>query len=175
VGGAIGAVVALIVAGVGLAGDRLFDGDGLVGVGVAGIPVGFIVGRTFLPQVRRGSWGHALLVGAGVGLVAPPLGALEILIASSLVTDARSTGLGGLDPLVFALAFGAYAFAFSFVAVVATIPAGIVWSILARALPDRALAAARMPRLISRLGLRHAAVVIVVALVATAIIRATGT
>ena len=151
--GLVGVAVSLLVSGIGLAiGDvdgsnSLTSLSGLVPLGLAGAPIAFLLGRAFLPSVRSSGWAGAVGVGVGIGLVAPPLGAVEILLLSGV--RAALEGTGGGEPittLLTPLVLLPIAIAYSFIAVVATVPAGIVWALLVRALPDGLLRRARMPR-----------------------------
>jgi hypothetical protein len=103
-----------------------------------------------------------------LALLAPPLGAVELL-AAGIVWPATSGSVSGLWVVVLL----PYALVFSFVALVMTVPAGIAWAIVARAVPDGAVNALRMPAPFDRLGLRHAllAAVIVIAALELALRR----
>lgn len=152
-GGLLGALVSLAVAGVGLVvrapsdGGIRFDIDRLVGLGLLGVPVGFVLGYAACNAVRSTGWRGALGIGVGIGFVAPPLGAIEILLIAgiSAALDIARTGAPTVS-LVAPLLLLVYAVAFSFIAVVVTIPAGIAWALAVRGLSERAFAAARIGR-----------------------------
>ncbi|HYH92551.1 MAG TPA: hypothetical protein VD763_05270, partial [Candidatus Saccharimonadales bacterium] len=65
-GGLLGALVSLAVAGVGLVvrapsdGGITFDIDRLVGLGLLGVPVGFVLGYAACNAVRSTGWRGAL-------------------------------------------------------------------------------------------------------------------
>jgi hypothetical protein len=159
IGGLIGAVVSLAVSGVGLLiGDTgepasaFFLDGGLVGLGLAGIPVAFLAGRALLPQGRAGGTGQGLAVGLMLGLLAPPLGAVLILFGA-VVPGPSSVGLDDALGLLVLLPFAAV---FSYVASVVTVPAGLAWAVLVRALPEEAFRRWEAPAPVARLGARHA-------------------
>jgi hypothetical protein len=170
-GGVIGALASAIVAALAFAIGRATDEDAstVVVVGLLGIPIGFVLGRAALPWVRSGGWSTALGVGALVGLAAPPLGAMEIVLGGGAL--GAVSGFGGCDvpPMLAAAIVTMYAIPFSFVAVVVTIPAALVWAIATRAVPASWLRHARMPRSIARFGVRHLAMALVVVLVVVAL------
>jgi hypothetical protein len=172
-GGLVGALVAAGVSGIGLvlgpdtdAGIVFLSDGALVELGLFGVPIGFLVGRALLPAARAEGIGWALLVGLGFGVIAPPLGAIEIVLAA-LWPGATSTGVG--DTAIGLVALLPIAMAYSFVAAVVTLPAGIAWTLLVRAIPDAAFPAFEMPRAIARLGARHAIALGLLVLVAASL------
>ena len=60
---------------------------GPFGVGIAGAPVAALLGWCLSPSIVSGSWRRAAAIGVGAGLLAAPLGLLELLYVA---------GLGGL-------------------------------------------------------------------------------
>ena len=180
VGGLIGAAIPALVAVVAVAsGDRpalTLDGllalDGVAGISIAGMPIGFLVGRALLPFARRGGWRQALGSGLMAGIVAPPLGAIGVLVVAAL-TDSFSADTEPWVPVAY-LVLTPLAIIFGYAAAVVTLPVGIAWGLLVRAVPPTWLERARMPSPIDRLGARHAvlllgAVLVVVNLVRSAI------
>ena len=173
-GGLVGGLVSLGVAAVGLVaggapsdGALLDLGGGFFGIGLLGVPIGVLVGRALLPAARGGGLGRGLLVGLGFGLIAPPLGAIEIVVGS-LWPTANSTGDVG-EATLGMLVLLPIAIVYSFVALVATVPAGLAWALLVRVIPAAILRRLEMPDPVSRLGARHALLVAVIALVAVAL------
>jgi len=175
VGGVAGVAAAVSVGVVGAVLHLLgaIDGESIVQVAVAGLPVGFVVGRHFLPFARSSGWRQALLVGGVVGWLAPPIGAIVVLIAMAwpgeyteyLCTPRLHTiaGVIALYPL---------AAIFSFVAVVVTLPAGLAWGVMVRAIPERTLIRARMPGPVAALGVRHGVIVVAIGAVVLLLVDA---
>ena len=64
-----------------------------------------------------------------------------------------------------------YAIPFSFIAVVVTVPAGLIWGVTIRLIPGGWLGAARMPTAIARFGVRHAVLILGAALAVSAIVQ----
>jgi hypothetical protein len=163
IGGAIGAMVALATSVVLLVGTRMLgSGDAAwAWIGVLGVPVAFVLGRHLLPLARSERWRGAITVGLLVGWLAPPLGAIEIVygLAAANAFDASST------PSILAFVLVPYAIAFSFVAVVITLPAGVVWAIVVRLVRDDTLLARRAPAWLEAFGARHVALLLAIVLV----------
>jgi hypothetical protein len=160
VGGALGVTASLAVAigavGIGAASDLgsgWIDPEFIASVGILGAPIGWVLGRAALPLARDGGWAQALAVGFGVALVAPPLGGLAWLVVA-LIEDAAGPADCGSSPLSAVLLLP-FILPWSYLALVATVPAALLWGVLARLVPAASLAAARMPPLVSRLGTRH--------------------
>jgi hypothetical protein len=159
-GGLVGAMCSIAVAAFGwlVLGSSLddeaslFGQESLVWVGLLGAPIGYLLGRALMPTARSGGWGTALLTGVGFGLAAPPLGAIEILALASTPIGGPG-GLGSGGPAV--MMFLPFALVFSYAAVIATVPAGLLWSVVVRALSPATLARLAAPRAIERLGARH--------------------
>jgi hypothetical protein len=171
VGGLIGAIASIVVAVVASAAGWTLDwfDEGFVFViGLLGMPVGFILGRAAFPSARADGWRDAVGMGVLIGFAAPPLGAVVLVLGSGALDGVSGFG-SCLPPVLLASLLLMYAIPFSFIAVVVTIPAGLLWGVAARAVPDRWLRAARMPAPIARLGVRHAALVATAVLVAVAI------
>lgn len=168
VGGLVGALASLGVAAVGVALGETREPDAdwldldLIGLGIGGLPVGFMLGRALLPWTRSAGWKTALGAGVAAGFVAPPLGAV-VLLALALVQSAWSLEAALVFPYLLA-----FALPYSYVAIVATLPAGVAASLVGRALPGELLRRARMPWPVSKLGVRHALAVLAVAAVAAA-------
>jgi len=154
-GGAAGALASLAV---GLAPPVLglvsanSDPSSSLEIGLLGMPVGFVLGRAFFPGARSGGWSWALWVGAGIGLVAPPLGAIESVLGPALLPPHPATSYSVPAAVVFLL----IAIPFSYIAVVLTIPAGLVWATLVRLIPQDVPPRLRAPKAVERLGVRHA-------------------
>jgi hypothetical protein len=174
-GGAIGAAASLLAALVAALVSSGEAGDGLtsltndwLAIGLLGIPIGFALGRQLLPTARSGGWGTALMTGVGLGLAAPPLGAIEILLGWGLVPPngvGSPAGLGTLVLLPFAIPI-------SFVAVVMTVPVGIAWAIAARLVGQEWLERVAAPAWLAAFGIRHAVLLVVVLVIAGPLARA---
>jgi len=155
-GGAAGALASLAV---GLAARVLglvsanSEPSSSLEIGLLGMPVGFVLGRAFFPGARSGGWSWALLVGAGIGLVAPPLGAIEIMLGPALLPPDLATSAYSVPA---AVVFLLIAIPFSYIAVVLTIPAGLVWATLVWLIPQDVPPRLRVPKAVERLGVRHA-------------------
>jgi len=145
VGGLIGAIVCL---GVYLAavssipngsssGGGFFSWDFLTMVGVGGLPIAILGGRALLPAARSGGWLTAIAVGLGFGLLAPPLGGIEVIVFE-IAQSAGSSSRSGGDVLSL-LALSPIVLIYSYVVVVVTVPAGILWALIVRAIPQRGL------------------------------------
>ena len=168
VGGVIGAVASVVVAGVAsIAGwvmGALDDGT-ILSVGVLGMPVGFVLGRAALPSAREDGWWNAVGMGLLIAFAAPPLGAIELVLGGGALGDVSRFGGCDVPPVLAASVLLMYAIPFSFIAVVLTIPAGIVWALATFVVPDGWLRRARMPRPIAALGVRHLVILATVAVV----------
>lgn len=158
-GGAIGALVAGTVAlGAAVVGqvtilppEAITVANAVAVVCALGIPVGFGLGRQLFPSARSQGWRHALAVGLAFGWTAPFLGAIEILAAGLLVPWAKPVvGLGpdGIWFLPIALPV-------SLIAAPVTLPVGVAWGLLARAVPPSAVRRAQIAPPWDRLGVRH--------------------
>lgn len=159
-GGVIGAMVSAVAAGVlyKISGETDPTKDAATVVALLGIPIAFALGRALLPEVRSGGWGWALWIGIAVGLIAPPIGAVVILLGPALLpAGVVSPGFNAFN-----LAILPIALPFSYIAVPITIPVGVIWAVVARRLPEGDLTAQRAPRWLERLGVRHALVGLVV-------------
>jgi len=176
IGGLVGAVASLVFA----LGSLLVDGATTIDVGVLtmvgllGVPVGFVLGRAALPWARDDGWRHAAVVGLALGWAAPPLGALEIVVAMGLLEDNGGVAAAiscSTPGLVGALILLLYAVPVSFIAIAVTIPVGIMWGLATRALPDRWLQRARMPSTIAALGVRHVVLILAVIVLAVAVVQ----
>ena len=163
VGGLAGALSSLVAAGViaVVSGDANPTGNPAVLIPLLGIPIGFALGRQLFPLARSGGWATALTAGLLFGWIAPPIGAIEILLGPALlVRTPAEAGLGtfGWFGLVFIVPL---ALLFSYIAVFITIPVGVAWAVLLKLVPDEAVARLRAPRAIERLGVRHLVIVLV--------------
>lgn len=134
----------------------------LVFVGLLGAPIGWILGRTALPLARGGGWVQALAVGFGIAWLAPPMGAAAWIVVA-LVEDGFGSTDCGSSVLKGVLLLPVIAM-YSYLALVATIPVGLLWGILVRLVPAAALRDARMPPLIARFGTRHLLGLLVIAI-----------
>lgn len=151
VGGAIGALVSLLAAFVADAAgshNPLVLTIDWVAIGLLGAPIGFALGRQLLPTARSGGWGKTMLTGLGVGLAAPPLGALEILLGWSLVPSGQGVTAPGFGVVVLL----PFAIPFSYAAVVLTVPVGLAWAVAVRLVPRGLLERAAAPRWLAEVG-----------------------
>jgi hypothetical protein len=167
-GGAIGAAVALAAAAVaGVVATQAQQVDATwAWIALLGVPVAFVLGRQLFPLARSDGWFRALGVGLLLGWIAPPAGAIEIvygLMTAASVQEPGITALWSVLLLPFALVV-------SFVAVAITLPAGIVWAVAVRFVPDRLVARLRVPDWLARFGARHLFALAGVAFVAAAVI-----
>jgi hypothetical protein len=169
-GGVVGALTSAAAAGVlfRISGETDPTKDGATVVALLGIPIAFALGRALLPEVRSGGWGWALCIGVAVGLIAPPIGAVVILLGPALFPP----GVVSPDFNAFNLAILPIALPFSYIAVPITIPVGLVWAAIARWLPEADLSTQRAPGWLERLGVRHAVVALVTWAVVVQVISA---
>ena len=145
IGGAIGVGLALVVAGLGALGvARPLDfGSGvpsLTELGLFGIPAGAILGMAFYPMARRARWVGVVGIGLAVGLLALPIGVLVVVTTYVMgaLADGKTDLVGALGSGFFLSLFG---FVFSIVAAPITLPIGLVWAIIVRAIPARIVVA----------------------------------
>ena len=142
IGGALSLAFALMAPLVGEPSDAFVDFGMWQWVGLLGIPVGFIIGRAFLPAARSADWRHAAVVGIGLGWLAPPLGAplaVSFFAGDGWVCDPTRI-------VAVAIAILPFAVVISFIAVIVTIPIGIVWgSRRSTRSPSEWLSLARVP------------------------------
>lgn len=147
----VAAVVLFLLAGPGDERSPAFvDLSGLT-IPLLGIPIAFALGRVAYPSIRSGGWRWALVAGVLIGLAAPPLGAIEILFGPFLLPLAS-----GSSDQILMIALLPIALVFSYVAVVVTVPVGLVTALVIRALPASLPERVRMPSPLSRLGIVHA-------------------
>jgi hypothetical protein len=149
VGGLVGGVACIattLVAGViaratigdDSAGSNGFLGQGnLVWITIGGLPIAFLVGRALLPSARSRGWPTALAVGLMFGLIAPPLGAVEVFVVALLPFHNSTSGFD--DAIVGLMVFLPIALIYSYVVVVLTVPAGLLWALIVRAIPEHLL------------------------------------
>ena len=132
----VAGVVAKATIGDDTAGSNGFLGQGnLVWITMGGLPIAFLGGRALLPAARSGGWLTALAVGLVFGLIAPPLGAVEVVLAAMLPFSGATSGFGDkLTGLLFILPI---ALVYSYIVVVLTVPAGLLWALIVRAIPER--------------------------------------
>ncbi len=145
------AVVLLLLAGPGDEGSPAFVDLSGSTIPLLGIPIAFALGRAAYPSIRSGGWRWALGAGLLIGLAAPPLGAVEILFGPFLLP----LGSASSDQVLM-IALLPIALVFSYVAVVVTLPVGLVTALVIRALPAGLPERLRMPSALSRLGVVHA-------------------
>ena len=142
-------VVATATIGDDSAGSNGFLGQGnLVWIALGGLPIAFLGGRLLLPAARSGGWVTALVFGFAFGLIAPPLGAVEVFLAALLPFHDSTSGLD--DAVVGLLVFLPIALVYSYVVVVLTVPAGLLWALIVRAIPEHLLHALDLSRLRQR-------------------------
>jgi hypothetical protein len=115
--------------------DGLFDPNGLVWLAVGGLPIAFLGGWALLPAARSGGWLTALGIGFVFGLVAPPLGAIEVVLVGLLPFSGATSGFD--DNVTGFLFILPIALVYSYIAVVVTVPAGLLWALIVRAIPER--------------------------------------
>jgi hypothetical protein len=154
VGGAVGLVVYL---GLVLA-SQAFD---LAGAGAGsytpylrsdslaldGLAIAFLGGRALLPVARSGGWKTALGIGLAGGLLTALLGIIET-VAISIWLDVRSA-LPVLSSLPILLIY-------SYVIAFVTVPCGLAWALIVRAVPESVFRRLEAPHPLGRLGARHA-------------------
>lgn len=110
-------------------------GGGLVWIAIGGLPIAFFGGRALLPAARSGGWPTALGVGLFFGLIAPPLGAIEVILVGLLPFSGATSGFD--DNVTGFLFILPIALVYSYVVVVLTVPAGLLWGVIVRAIPER--------------------------------------
>ncbi len=174
-GGAVGVVATLLVAGLlvmmhvvvddprGAVSSNLLNA---AGVAVLGVPVAFVLGRHYSPVARDGGWGSAAMTALSFALLAPPLGDLEIIVGASLAPWT----FGGADigsMLAGGLLIGGIGLVVSFVALPVTAAVSLVWIVLIRLLPRDWPARVAMPRSVARFGVRQLAYVLLAWLAVT--------
>ena len=79
----------------------------------------------------------ALAVGIGFGMMAPPLGAIEVILVGMLPFSNATSGFD--DNVTGFLVLLPLALVYSYVVVVLTIPAGLLWGVMVRAIPEHLL------------------------------------
>jgi hypothetical protein len=118
-------------------GNALLSPEYLKGIALGGLPIGFLGGRALLPAARSGGWMTALAVGIGFGMIAPPLGAIEVILVGMLPFSNATSGFD--DNVTGFLVLLPLALVYSYVVVVLTIPAGLLWGVMVRAIPEHLL------------------------------------
>jgi hypothetical protein len=116
------------------------------------MPVAFILGLQLFPLARSDGWLRAMSVGLLLGWIAPPAGACEIVYG--LVTAGSFQEPAGVTAL-WGFVLVPYAVLVSFVAIVLTLPAGLVWALAVRLAPESLLIRNRAPAWLARFGARH--------------------
>ena len=117
--------------------NGLVTPENLRGIALGGLPIAFLVGRALLPAARSGGWLTALGIGLVFGLIAPPLGAIEVVLLAMLPFSGSTSGFG--DNVTGVLFILPIALVYSYIVVVVTVPAGLLWGVLVRAVPERVL------------------------------------
>ena len=157
-GGILGAIASLAIVPFAVLMDLEPTGVDLGGsgaIGLLGAPVGFVLGREAFPEAMSGGWRHALGIGLVIGSVAPPMG---LLVIAWLGLVLPGGGLGP-DPLsATGLLIVVLGIPYSFIALVVTLPVGLLWGVLVRLVPAGLPARLRAPRPLERFGFRHVAV-----------------
>lgn len=136
-------------------------------IALLGIPIAFALGRAAFPSIRRGTWGWALAAGVLIGLAAPPLGAFEVVFGPFLfpIDPANTEQIGLVVLLPIALLF-------SYLAILITIPVGLVTAIAIRALPGDVPLRLRAPEWLARVGVVHAVGLLIVWAIAVQVVTA---
>ena len=96
------------------------------------MPIAFIGGQALLPAAGSGGWLAALAVAFVSGWSAP-LGAIEVVFASMLPLRLEPGFGDNVGGLLFVLPI---AVVYSYVVVVLTVPAGLLWALVVRAIPN---------------------------------------
>ena len=131
---AAGAVVTLMNGDDSAESSGFLSSDGLGFIWAGGLPIAFLGGRALLPAARSGGWLTALAIGLVFGLIAPPLGAIEVILVGLLPFSGATSGFG--DNVTGLLVILPIAVVYSYVAAIITIPAGLLWALMARAIPE---------------------------------------
>jgi hypothetical protein len=146
----VAGAVATVTNGVDSAGRNSFlSPDGLAFIWVGGLPIAFLGGRALLPAARSGGWLTALAVGFMFGLIAPPLGAIEVILVGLLPFSGATSGFD--DNVTGFLVLLPIALVYSYVVVVLTVPAGLLWALMVRAIPEHVLQSVDLGRAGARL------------------------
>ena len=136
-------------------------------IALLGIPIAFALGRAAFPSIRRGTWGWALAAGVLIGLAAPALGAFEIVFGPFLLPlDPANTEQIGLVVLL------PIALLFSYLAILITIPVGLVTALAIRAVPRDVPWRLRAPEWLSGVGISHAVGLLIVWAIAVQVVTA---
>jgi hypothetical protein len=136
--------VATLANGDDSAGIGFFSLDGLGFVWAGGLPIAFLGGRALLPAARSGGWRTALGIGLVFGLIAPPLGAIEVILVGLLPFSGATSGFD--DNVTGFLVLLPIALVYSYVVVVLTVPAGLLWGLMVRAIPESLLVSMALRR-----------------------------
>jgi hypothetical protein len=125
-------------------GNALLSPGYLKGIALGGLPIAFLGGRALLPAARSGGWLTALAVGFGFGMIAPPLGAIELVLVGMLPFSNATSGFD--DNVTGFLILLPIALVYSYIVAVLTVPAGILWAVLVRAIPRHLLESMELGR-----------------------------
>jgi hypothetical protein len=131
---AAGAVGTLVTGDDSAGSSGFFSTDGLGFVWAGGLPIAFLGGRALLPAARSGGWLTALGIGFIFGVIAPPLGAIEVILVAMLPFSGATSGFG--DNVAGFLVLLPIALVYSYVVVFLTVPAGLLWGVMVRAIPE---------------------------------------
>src|SRR5262245_46388540 len=143
---------------------------GPLGVGLAGAPVGAILGWWLSPGIARSAWRRAIGIGIGAGLLAAPLGLLEYLYIGAVAGAASGpvslfeTGGG----LIFVAMLG---LVYCWFVLPVTIPSGIAAAVIVRGVFSRIASDPDPPPVT---GFRHAAVVVGLVVIGSALVPLGG-
>jgi len=116
-------------------GNGFLSSESVVVFTLGGLPIAFLGGRALLPAARSGGWGTALAVGVLFGLIAPPIGAVELILVALLPFTGATSGFD--DNVTGFLFLLPIALVYSYVVAVLTVPAGLLWALIVRAIPER--------------------------------------
>jgi ascorbate-specific PTS system EIIC-type component UlaA len=129
-----GAIGALLDPNSWATGNGLLGQDYLAGLALGGLPIAFFGGHALLPAARSGGWLTALGFGFILGVIAPPLGAIEVILVGMLPFTSSTSGFN--DNVTGFLILLPIALVYSYVVVVLTVPAGLLWGLMVRAIPE---------------------------------------
>jgi hypothetical protein len=139
-----------------------FDAVGLsglfgpLGIGLAGAPVAAVLGWWLSPHIASSSWRNAIAIGLGAGLLAPPLGLLELLYLAGLSGLAEGPGRGA-ETIAGLVVIGMFGLGYCWVVLPITLPSGIAAALIVRGLLPRVSWSADPS---ASIGFRHAVVVL---------------
>ena len=148
--------------------DALGPVSGLRGLGLVGAPVAALLGWWLTRWVAGAAWRIVLGIGVGMGVLAAVLGVLELAylqLLNVLITEPDPDG----SSVTVAIFIAFYGLPYAALALPITIPCGVLWAVVVRALFARRFEEPAVPS--ASIGPRHVLVALAVVAIGAALVK----